>query len=292
MDYFLLTFGSLLLSVDFALNKLYQRIYGTRPKAAFLFNALSGGFIALIFFAVNGFKLEITPYSSAMAALAGTLVMAYNIIGFRLLKHGTMAVYTLFLMAGGMTLPYIWGLIFLDEDFSFLRMIGLIAIIGGVLLSNSSSEKLNKKQILMCCAVFVINGFVSITLKMHQVNTELEAVNTTEFVVLQGLFKLLLAGAMYLFFRYKEKDTKNSEASKTPYKAIVIALFSATLSGMFSLMQLTVAESLPASVLYPFNTGLTIIMSSVTGVLVFKEKLSVKLVLSIALCFVGTLMFI
>lgn len=45
MEYLLLTFGSLLLDGDFALNKVYQSRYGTKHKALLLFNALLGLFM-------------------------------------------------------------------------------------------------------------------------------------------------------------------------------------------------------------------------------------------------------
>lgn len=289
MDYLILTLGSLLLAVDFSFNKLFQGIYGAKPKSAFLFNMLAGGFAAVIFFIINGCRFNVTPFSLLMAGFASLLAMSYNIIGFKLLKSGTMAMYTLFLMTGGMTLPYIWGLLFLDEPFKPLRMVGLAVIIGGVVLSNFTNERFNLKQLLMCIAVFVINGFVSITSKMHQVNTSFKTVNTTEFVVLQGFCKLLIAGIIYLVLRSREERSENGPTLK---KAVIIAFCSALFSGMFSLLQLTVAQRCPASVLYPFNTGLTIIMSSLAGVIVFKERLSKKSVLGIALCFIGTVMFL
>lgn len=289
LDYLILAFGSLLLAFDFALNKIYQKIYGTAPTASLLFNMLAGAFTGIIFFFANGCHLKLPPFSVFAAATVSILVMSYNIIGFRLLKTGTMALYTLFLMTGGMTLPYIWGLLFLNESASVQRIIGLLVIICSVVLSGLGTERPTAKQLLMCCAVFVINGFVSITSKVHQINTSFETVDTVEFVILQGILKLIVASALFALFKARDGGENNGKPLK---KAVLIALCSAILGGLFSVLQLTVAVRCPASVLYPFNTGLTIIMSALTGVILFKERLSVKSALSIALCFVGTLMFI
>ena len=38
MYYLMLTGAAMLLGADFALNKIYQKVNGTAPKAAFLFN--------------------------------------------------------------------------------------------------------------------------------------------------------------------------------------------------------------------------------------------------------------
>lgn len=287
MEYLALTFGSFLLAGDFALNKLYQRIYGTKLKAAFLFNALSGLFAAAIFFVVNGCKLDITPFSVLMASLMCILAVTYSILGFQLLKSGSLAVYTLFLMSGGMVLPYVWGILFLHEPFSWLRLIGLLAITAGVVLPNLGHGKLGKQQLLLCLAVFVLNGFVSITSKMHQINTA-SAISTTDFIIWQGLIKFFLAGGIFLFARRKESSPDAAPMGK----AVLITVGSAALSGSFSLIQLTIAATLPASVLYPFNTGLTIGLSAVAGVIFFRDKLSRRSVLGILLCFIGTLLFV
>lgn len=62
--------------------------------------------------------------------------------------------------------------------------------------------------------------------------------------------------------------------------------------GLSYMLQLIGAESLPASVLYPFITGGSIILTSFAGVAVFKEKLTIRQWLAVAVCFVGTLLFL
>lgn len=79
MYYLMLTGAAMLLGADFALNKIYQKFYGTAPKAAFFFNSLLGLITAVIFFCINGFKLEFTVYSFVMAGLMGLFVMSYNV---------------------------------------------------------------------------------------------------------------------------------------------------------------------------------------------------------------------
>ena len=289
MYYLMLTGAAMLLGADFALNKIYQKVYGTAPKAAFFFNSLLGLITAVIFFCINGFKLDFSLYSFVMAGLMSALVMCYNIIGFRLLRSGTMAMYTLFLMTGGMVLPYIWGLLLLNEDFSLLRTGGLIVILSGVVLSNFSGERVNIKQIVMCVAVFVLNGFVSIISKVHQSQISFDSVNAAEFIILGGIFKFLLAGILFLVFKNKD----SSESGGIPLnKAVIIITSSAFIGGVSYMLQLLGAKSLPATVLYPFITGGSIVFSSFAGVIFFKEKLSTKLIISLILCFAGTLMFL
>ena len=57
-------------------------------------------------------------------------------------------------------------------------------------------------------------------------------------------------------------------------------------------LQLIGAANLPASVLYPMVTGGSIIFSAIAGVIIFKEQLSRRQIISITLCFIGTLLFL
>mgnify|MGYP003291970998 CR=1 FL=1 len=56
-----------------------------------------------------------------MAFAMATCAALYSLIGFRVLKAGNMSVYSMFLMSGGMLLPYVFGVLFLDELPEFKR---------------------------------------------------------------------------------------------------------------------------------------------------------------------------
>ena len=289
MQYLMLVGAAVLLAADFSLNKIYQKLQGTSPAVSFGFNSLFGLFTAIIFFVINGFRADFSTYSFIMAALVNGLVMCYNIIGFRLLKSGTMALYTLYLMSGGMVVPYIFGVLFLSEPFSFLKTAGIMLILVGVILSNANNTKVNSKQIAMFIAVFILNGFVSVISKLQQIEVRFDTVNATDFVLIGGVFKFIFAGILYLFAR---KNFAEKTATKTKIAPFIIIIASAAVGGTSYLLQLFGAASLPSTVLYPFVTGGSIVLSSLVGIIFFKDKLSKALIASIILCFLGTILFL
>lgn len=285
----MLTLAALLLSADFAVNKIYQRLRGTSPKASLFFNSILGLATAAVFFAANKFRISFSPYSSIMAILMSVFVMSYNIIGFRLLKEGQMALYVLFLMTGGMILPCIWGLVFWNESFSCIKATGLIVIAGGVLLSNFSREKANPKQIIMCIFVFTLNGFTSIVSKMHQIEINYARVDTIDFVILAGIAKFIIGGLLFLIWDVQEHEScdKNNFI-----KSLIVIISSAVIGGLSYFLQLYGAQSLPATILYPFITGGSIVFSALADAAIFKEKLSCKLIAGVLMCFAGTILFV
>ena len=290
-DYLMLLTAVLLLADDFAINKLYQKKVGADARAVLLFNCINGLLTAGIFFVINGilngFSFEFHWYSFLMAASMALFGLSYNFIGFRMLRDGNMASYTLFLMTGGMVLPYVVGLIGLNEPFSVLRTLGLGVIFAGVFSANAPKTRPSSKYMLMGGAVFVLNGLVSTVSKLHQIENTIPTVSSASFVMLSGLARSICC-ALALAFMKKGSETGIPKRNMLIYLIAVSALF----GGVSYLLQLVGAKSLPATVLYPIITGGSIIFSALAGRVFFKERIGKQTLVGIALCFLGTCMFL
>lgn len=298
MDYILVGIATLLLAFEFACSKKYQINEGTDISSGLKFNALSGILTVIVFFALSGFRFEFSLFSLIMAFAMATCAAVYSIIGFRVLKMGNMSVYSMFLMSGGMLLPYIFGLAFLGETINPFRIVGIIVILVAVILSNFGKMSFKPSLLLLCLCVFLLNGCVSIISKCHQANDQLEiirdfeAVSSTAFVMYSGLGKFVLSSVALLFC----KKPKNAVPKKKTFFAsrlsFLIILGAAAIGGVSYMLQLIGAKTLPATVLYPMVTGGSIIFSSLSGLIFFKEKLSVFQIISVTLAFAGTLLFL
>lgn len=276
--------ADVLLALNFASTKAYQKREGASNEKGLLFNALLGFFNALLFFAWNGFKCNITVFSAVMALIMGGLCVAYICLSFRIMENGSMTAYTVYLMTGGMAVPYIWGLLFLDEPFSPVRTAGLLIIAAAIVAMHSESGSPRGKTLLMCVLVFFLNGFVSVVSKEHQISRS--AVSSLDFVILTGAARALLSSAALLFVK------KKSVKMQINRNAVLFALLCAAFSGVSYFFQLTGAVSLPATVLYPFITGGSIIFTAVAALLFFGERPKKREAAGIILCFLGTLMFL
>ena len=291
MNYLLVTIATLLLAFDFSLSKKYQSLEGAAPISGLKFNAFIGLFTAIIFFAISGFKIQFSAFSVILAFALSFCGMLYSVLGFKILKNGNVAVYSIFLMSGGMLLPYIFGLLVWNEQINAFRIIGIVVMLTAVMLYDFKKTKTTNSQLLLCIAVFILNGMVSIISKYHQINITYEAVDSAGFVMYSGLAKCLLSTILLLF--YKGEDAKFKQ--KFSFKKRIgfyITVFSALIGGVSYLLQLIGAKDLPATVLYPLVTGGNIIFSSIAGKVFFKEKFNKLQIISIILCFVGTFLFL
>lgn len=288
MDYMMLVLAAVLLAVDFLIAGLYQKGEGHSPEKVFRFNFFIGLFSVIIFFFINGCRIEFTWFSALLALVMTSLAILYTLVGFRILAAGNTAYYSFFLMTGGMTVPYLWGLFFLGEDFSWLRLAGLLLIIGSALVIYADKSRLSPKIMALCGVIFLLNGFVSVISKEHQISGQ--AVSASGYVILTAMVKVLLCGGLLLAFRLKKK--KEATREKIRPRALLLLAASALVSGLSYLLQLNGAADLPATVLYPIITGGSIVFTAAAGWIFLKEKPTKQLMIGVAVCFAGTCLFL
>jgi multidrug transporter EmrE-like cation transporter len=279
-----------------------------------IFFPLVCGIVNVIFFTLLSFIFygrlpEFSAFSFTMSislAVVGTLS---SLVGILIMKHGKVSVYSVFMMLGGMILPYFYGLYFLDENISAARIIGLLILICALPCSVISPEKSAKKNkplnffYILCICIFFLNGATSIISKTHSIN--ISAVPAANFIVYANLWTVIINSTAYFILSRRLKKNKTQEVNiqniqnkniqkmkKNKFHAVLTASVFAAIAGLGFLFQLVTAKTIPAVVLYPFVTGGTIVLSSVGAVLFFKEKISKLAIAGIIMSLCGTLLFI
>ena len=303
LDYLLMFIAVVLMTGTFVTQKMFQNKIGNTSDANFKFNAFGGVFKTVIFVVLAGvmqnFEFSFTPFSAIMAALTAIISFVYLLFSFPMLKSGQMATYTLFLMTGGSMVPYVFGLIKLGEPFSVLRTVGLVLIVAGVVFANFQKTNLNFKYIFMGVCVFFLNGLMSTVSKLHQIEEGYSRCTEAEFVVLQAIALIVLGTVSWIIWaianpqKISELKSRTKEEKRDKFFwTFVLCLATSVLGGVSYILQLASASNLPATVVYPFLTGGSIILTAISGLLFFREKISKKVLTGVILCFVGTLMFL
>lgn len=108
----LILISDVLLSGSFVFQKLYQKNSRETLADGLLYNMSFGAFGAIVFLITSGSKIEFSYFSVIAAFLQSLFVVIYTMISFEILKTGNLSLYTMFLMTGGMMLPYIFGIVF------------------------------------------------------------------------------------------------------------------------------------------------------------------------------------
>ncbi len=285
-NYLILIAASILLAGDFAIQKIYQQKSGTGIVAGLCFNTVVGAATALLFFILGGFSVNITWYGIIMAGSMSICVFIYTIIGFRILRDGNMALYTLFLMTGGMVVPFVFGIAYLDESPTPFKITGMLLITGALFLSNVNFKKSRKSQLFLCVAVLLLNGACSVISKLGQTATKFGKIEVYDFVCMTGIVKYVICGTALAIFLIFGKSKQKMTVSP---KIMPIIVLSAIVGGVSYMLQLIGAAKLPASVLFPMVSGGSMIFSTLTGIIFFREKPTRLQIAGVAICFIGTL---
>ncbi len=307
IHYLYLLTAVLLMALQFSVNKFYQSKNGSGIMTSLLYTTLSGLATGAIFFAVNGFTLQLTPFSFVCAVGIASLCLGYSLLGFRLFSMGNFAVYTMFLMLGGMLLPFLYGLIFLGDAGQlsplslFCRIAGVVLLIVSMIFpitENTDADSGHNKKtqvlfIILCLLVFFMNGFVSILSKIHQIEGNYPTVDNNSFVFLTNTINGIFSGfALFLLTLFRREGPKLSPTFK-PWMLIAAVAAYALCNGVSYLLQLLAAAStMPASVQYPMMTGGSVVLTALAGYLFFGERQSKRALVGTLLAFAATFLFL
>mgnify|MGYP005923470489 CR=1 FL=1 len=121
VDYIMISGAALCIAGQFTFNKLYEKKIVNGTLHLFLFPVLTAAVSALLIFFLNGFTLRWGSFTAGLAAANAVVSILSLLCGIVVVRYGSVAVYTMFMMMGGMFLPYVFGLIFLDEKATVCR---------------------------------------------------------------------------------------------------------------------------------------------------------------------------
>ena len=268
-----------------------------------------------------------TWFTFGITLLIAVVSLSCVYMGIKVLAVGDMSIYSVFMMLGSIILPSFVDLVFYyaPEKLSWLKAVALLLMIIAIIFSVSSVDKnkLTLKAILYYIGIFVMNGMIGVFFTIHQNQPELTAavmrtadelvVNNDVFMTWYGISTVLLAGAIYgvCYFvkpiksKLSELDGVDSgnegtavvEGKESAMKALLITIGLAAIYGLcngvgdYFIAIATQPNALGASVTFPIINGGTIIFSTLSGILFFKEKLTVSTVISLVIVVISTVLF-
>lgn len=272
--------AAVMFGLQFFFNREFQQNEGNGLAKTVVFSFITSAAIAVIMFVINKGKFEFTPFSCAMAFLAALVGVTFTYFSVLAFDKVNLSVYSLFSMLGGMILPVIYGVAFYAEDFSLKRVLCVAVIIAALFIG--TDLKADKKTLLYCIAVFMLNGLAGVVSKCHQ--SSAMATSSSNFMLIKSIITLLICAAYMLVTGMKISLSK-------PAKSIRAAVCFAFMTGIANLFVLIALMHVNASVQYPMITGGTIVVSVIIS-LVCKEKVTYKNILSALLALAATLLII
>ena len=254
--------------------------------------------------ALNGWKFEFTPFSFLIALAYAADVTVCAVFGAKTLSRANMSVYSLFLMLGGMFLPFLYGLA-LGESFTAVKGIAIACVLAAMIFSLRKEEGKTTDRFTVICfiVIFVTNGLTGVLTYMHQRASQ-PITSPSGFLLLYNIcrlvFSVVTAGCVYLYGRKKDaglleisgaSEKRASGRGKSLAIALVAAAGYAAMNGCAALLTTITASTVDAGVQSTIVTGGVMALTTING-FIFGEKPTGRNLLGLAFAIAGTVLIV
>lgn len=281
-------YGLIMLSVVmfggcFMLNDVHRRMRSSCLKVSLqgsLFSAIAGLVVLLI---VNGFRLHLTLGSVLISFLASVNTIVLSYCGIMALGTINLSLYSLFMMLGGMMLPFWQGILFYGEKLTVAKGICFVLICIALVVTLERGES-KKKAVIYYIAIFVLNGMSGVFSKLFvslKDNTATPADYSITLAIWTGVLSSLL---LFLFFRKKGDDG----VPPLTWKSVLVSASSGGINKIANFCLTIALLHVDASVQYPMVTGGVMIVSTITAYFT-TNKPKPREIVSLMIAFVGLL---
>ena len=314
MYYAMLIGASFLFGSQFMVTKAFEKNYGKTVRASLSFSLLYSLFAGVIFFIIklisSGTVFNLNSFSLCMAFGLSLVNILSSAIGIKTLALGDIAVYSLFLMLGGMIVPFFAGIVFLKESVSVCNLIGVAIMIIALCLPVFFGKK-NKNTVeaqtdgdtkkktsvffyVLCVFLFILNGLSSTLSKFNSVREG--AALGAEFTFYTYGIQFVISLAAFALTTALGKSDKTQNEEKQPgilVRPVAIGCGAAfgAVNGTAFLMSSVAAEHVVAVAQYPLITGATILFSSLLAFLFYREKPTALQLVQIVISLAATILF-
>ena len=250
--YYLITSAAVaMFSLQFWFNDRFQRHCGSTARAAFCFSfgANLAGVLALL--AINRFRFECTPFSLVMAfavGLDGLLFLYCSLKAFAVIN---LSLYSVFSMLGGMTLPFLLGILVYREAASAGKLLCFAFTAAALCLTVKKGG--SRRAWIYYAGIFVLNGMSGVLMKLFQAGAYPKT-SAAGFSMLGAAAGALLSGLALLFTR--------GDRLKLGVRPVADMAGYGAVNRVANYLLLIALDHLPASAQAPFVSGGVMILST------------------------------
>lgn len=280
MYYLLISLSVVMFAFQFFFNQLYERENGNSLRAMFLFTFAANTAGAVILFFVNRCRIEFTPFTFLVALAAVVNNYGFSFCSIKSLGKINLSLFSVFAMLGGMTLPFIAGIVFFHEELTAGKIVCFIIIAVSLFITVQKGEK--RSGTVWYAGVFVLNGMSGVISKFYQ-SSAAEKTSEAGYSLLIALIMCVISGVALLFVK--------RPAVKLSKTALLASAGHGVLSNVANFILVIALSHVPASAQYPFVTGGVMIVSTVICFFT-PNKPTKREIISVILSFAGILALI
>jgi drug/metabolite transporter (DMT)-like permease len=231
-------------------------------------------FVASLVFCPYLFKVNSVTWLYAL--IYAVCNVSFQIVYALALSRGNVSLAVMFVNFG-MVIPIFVSFLLFNERPSLIRIIGIVLIIISFLLTFKKGGEQKKSYLLLILLAMLFNGLGLVTQRIYA-RTGVQD-NIFSFVSASYILSAVICAIVFLFL--PKKDT---EQRKLTGKTICFSAASGVALGCYLALNTYAGKFLDASFHYPAHSGCTILLSTLSGFILFKDKVSLRQIIA---CVVG-----
>ena len=257
-------------SIIFAVlnNILYHKLGSLGRYHNFFFTAVSS--LVWLFILAPGANYKAFGKAELIFGIIyGTVQAMFLFFKMKAMSSGPVSV-TSVVSNCSMVLTTILGILIFNEDVSILQMVGATLILLSVFLcvDPKADMKMTLKWKLYCIGFFFFAAAVGVIFKLFS-----KAEGSGSSMMIISAITMVISLMLLSFLIERKPHITGKQA--------IFALLCGALSCGYNRINLYLSGELPSVVFFPVFNGSIVLLSSLSGMFIFKEKLSFKQMLGI-----------
>lgn len=243
-----------------------------------VFNTISNLASALVLAVIAFAAGQMNSLSSATVIygiLLGAIAAVCCFVDMAALAVGPLS-YTGIFQSCSMVIPAFSGLLFFKESVSAFQYAGAVIMILSFVCAVDTKSDRNKasfKWVVYCLISFLFNGSIGVVQKFHQNTPGKEEI--FPFLVITFAVSTLLTGILWLMYAPKTPPTILS-SRRSARKLVFYSASVGALIALCNYLNTHLSGAMPSIIVFPVINGGIMLLTSATGLFLFREKLTKK----------------
>ena len=258
-------------------RKVYMDRSGSGFAPTFLFNGLSCLVAAPVIMMFGGFD-KVSTFTVLLGIGFGIVTSISAIATLKAISIGPVS-YTTLICALSTVISALSGAMFFGETIAPVQIVGMILMLATFYLATAKGNdgrRASLQWLIYCLIAFICTGGVGVMQKVHQASEYKDEI--VPFLVVMFLVSTVFSMLLYLVFR--KKEGKNDVWAKSDKKTLVLLFATMAASGIFGALNnqfnLYLCGVIPAAIFFPIVNGGHLILTTLSALVFFKEKLTVR----------------
>lgn len=280
MIYSLLGISMLACLVGFLTKKIWCNQYSNAPSLTHLYNAITSIISALSIWIFMGLKFpELSWFTVLLGVVFGIVTALQAVFMIKAFEKGSFS-YTSVLISLSTIIPTLSGVLFFHETISPIQIVGIAFMMVCFVCSvehKGSEKKASWIWLLYVGVAFLMTGVIGILQKWHQSTVyrgELDG-----FLLIAFVISFFYSGISFVALNAQCRESSNESKKSLSNKLVSVLLlivFGGICVAANNKINLYLSGVMDSAVFFPVVNGGGLILSTISSLVFFKEKPTVR----------------